>query len=64
LPHASLQASQKWVDYYLKKFGTDGKPYLGGGYVPVRYLHATRAVMVSLLDHNVGEIIKELKQLG
>ncbi|MBX6361435.1 MAG: arylsulfatase [Acidobacterium ailaaui] len=65
LPHASLQAPQKWVDYYLKKFGTNEKPFLGGdGYLPVRYPHATRAAMVSLLDHHVGEIVKELKELG
>lgn len=64
LPHASLQAPQKWVDHYLKKFGTDEKPYLGGNYVPVRYPHATRAAMVSLLDEHVGEIVKELKQSG
>lgn len=64
LPHASLQAPQKWVDYYLKKFGTDEKPFLGGGYVPCRYPHATRAAMVSLLDYHVGEIVKELKELG
>ncbi len=64
LPHTSLQAPQKWVDYYLKKFGTDEKPFLGGGYVPVRYPHATRAAMVSLLDHYVGEMVKELKELG
>src|SRR5699024_495170 len=53
MPHASLQAPQKWVDYYLKKFGTDEKPYLGGSYFPCRYPHATRAAMVSLLDEHV-----------
>lgn len=63
LPHASLQAPQKWVDYYHKKFG-DEKPYLGGSYVPCRYPLATRAAMVSLLDEHVGEIVKKLKELG
>lgn len=63
LPHASMQAPEKWVDYYHKKFG-DEKPYLGGSYVPCRYPNATRAAMVSLLDEHVGEIVKKLKELG
>lgn len=63
LPHASLQAPEKWVDYYHKKFG-DEKPFLGGSYVPCRYPRATRAAMVSLLDEHVGEIVKKLKDLG
>lgn len=62
LPHASLQAPEKWVDYYHKKFG-DEKPFLGGSYVPCRYPHATRAAMISLLDEHVGEIVKKLKDL-
>lgn len=66
LPHASLQVppDSKWVNYYLKKFGTNEKPYLGGNYVPVRYPHVIRAAMVSILDEQVGEIVKELKELG
>ncbi len=64
LPHTSLQAPQRLVDYYLRKFGTDEKPYLGGSYFPVRYPHATRAAMITLLDEYVGKIVKELKDLG
>jgi arylsulfatase len=64
LPHASLQAPQKWIDYYLKKFGTNEKPYLGGSYFPCRYPHATRAAMVSTLDEHAGKIVKKLKELG
>jgi arylsulfatase len=64
LPHASLQAPQEWVDHYLKKFGTNEKPYLGGSYFPGRYPHAARAAMISLLDKYVGDIVKELKSLG
>ena len=64
LPHTSLQAPQRWVDFYLKKFGTEEKPYLGGSYFPGRYPHASRAAMISLLDENVGKIVKELKELG
>jgi arylsulfatase len=63
LPHTSLQAPKRLVDYYRKKFG-DEKPFLGGSYVPVRYPHATRAAMITLLDEQVGEIIKKLKELN
>lgn len=64
LPHASLQAPKRWVDYYLKKFGTIENPYLGGGYFPCRYPRATRAAMVSTLDEHVGKIVNKLKELG
>lgn len=64
LPHTSLQAPQRLVDHYIQKFGTDEKPYLGGSYFPVRYPHATRAAMITLLDEYVGRIVKELKDLG
>lgn len=63
LPHVSLQAPQRLVDYYHKKFG-DEKPFLGGSYFPCRYPHATYAAMVTLLDEHVGEIVKELKRNG
>ena len=63
LPHVSLQAPQKWVDYYHKKFG-DEKPFLGDGYFPCRYPRATYAAMVSTLDEEVGKIVKKLKDLG
>lgn len=63
LPHTSLQAPQRLVAYYHKKFG-DEKPFLGGGYLPCRYPHATRAAMITLLDENVGRIVKKLKETG
>lgn len=62
IPHAPLQAPQRWVDYYVKKFG-DEKPWVGG-YFPCRYPHATYAAMVSYLDENVGKLVKQLKDLG
>ncbi len=62
LPHASLQAPERWVDYYHNKFGAE-KPYLGGSYVPCRYPNATRAAMIALLDQHVGEIVNKLKKL-
>lgn len=64
IPHVSLQAPQRWVDYYHKKFG-DEEPYLGDeGYTPVRYPKATYAAMISFLDEQVGELVEKLKEQG
>lgn len=63
LPHLSLQAPKRWVDYYHQKFG-DEPPFLGGGYFPCRYPHATYAAMISTLDEQVGQIIAALKKNG
>lgn len=63
LPHLSLQAPKKWVDYYHQKFGEE-KPFLGGSYFPCRYPHATYAAMISRLDEEVGQIVEELKKNG
>jgi arylsulfatase len=64
IPHTALQAPQRWIDYYVKKFG-DEKPYDGSsGYFPVCYPHATYAAMISYLDEQLGLLIKQLKELG
>ncbi|MDR1202491.1 MAG: arylsulfatase [Tannerellaceae bacterium] len=64
LTHVPLQVPEKWVKYYVDKFG-DEKPYLGDkGYYPCRYPHATYAAMVSYLDEQVGGLIDKLKELG
>ncbi len=64
IPHAPLQAPQRWVDYYVSKFG-DEEPYPGNkGYFPHRYPHAAYAAMVSYLDENVGKLVQQLKDLG
>jgi arylsulfatase len=63
LPHVSLQAPKKWVDYYHAKFG-DEKPFLGDSYFPCRYPHATYAAMISTLDEQVGQIVASLKRNG
>jgi arylsulfatase len=66
LPHVALQAPERWVQHYVKKFGTE-EPYLGrakGGYFPCRYPRATYAAMVSYLDEQVGGLVAKLKELG
>lgn len=64
IPHAPIQAPQKWVDYYVKKFGTE-EPYDGKkGYFPHRYPHAGYAAMISYLDEQVGQLIQQLKEAG
>ncbi len=64
IPHAPLQAPQKWVDYYVKKFG-DEEPYIADkGYFPNRYPHATYAAMISYLDEQIGMLVQQLKDLG
>ena len=63
LPHVPLQAPQKLVKYYHKKFGEE-EPYLGNhGYFPCRYPRATYAAMISYLDSELGDLIKTLKKL-
>lgn len=63
LPHVSLQAPERWVNHYVRKFG-DEKPKPQGGYYPCRYPHATYAAMISYFDEQVGKLIDELKQKG
>lgn len=55
IPHLPLQAPQRWVDYYVEKFGEED-PYLGGNYTPVRYPNATYAAMISYMDEQVGKL--------
>jgi arylsulfatase A-like enzyme len=63
IPHVAIQAPQRWVDYYVNKFG-DEKPYIGDkNYFPHRYPHAGYAAMVSYLDEQVGLLIQLLKEL-
>jgi len=64
IPHVALQAPQRWVDYYVKKFGEES-PYMGdGGYFPHRYPHAAYAAMISYLDERVGLLMEKLKEEG
>ena len=64
IPHVPIQAPQRWVDYYVNKFG-DEEPYLGEqGYYPSRYPRATFAAMISYLDERVGQLVEKLDELG
>ncbi|MEM9142235.1 MAG: arylsulfatase [Bacteroidota bacterium] len=66
IPHVALQAPQRWVDYYVAKFG-DEKPYLSGkdgSYFSHRYPHAAYAAMISYLDENIGKLVQQLKDEG
>jgi arylsulfatase len=64
IPHVALQAPQRWVDYYMEKFG-DEPPYLGEkGYFPHPAPHAAYAAMVSYLDERIGELVEFLKKEG
>ncbi|WP_034256102.1 arylsulfatase [Arenibacter latericius] len=64
IPHAPIQAPQKWVDYYVNKFGEE-TPYLGGrGYFPHQTPHAGYAAMISYLDENIGKLVAQLKEEG
>jgi arylsulfatase len=64
IPHVALQAPQKWVDYYVDKFG-DEKPYPGdNGYFPHRYPRAAYAAMISYFDDQVGNLVGQLEDLG
>ncbi len=58
-----MQAPAALVKYYHEKFG-DETPFAGGSYVPVRYPRATRAAMITLLDQQVGALVKKLKEQG
>ena len=64
IPHVALQAPQRWVDYYIEKFGAE-EPYLGDkGYFPHKNPRAAYAAMVSYLDENIGKLVQQLKDEG
>jgi arylsulfatase len=64
IPHVPLQAPKKWVDYYRNKIGPEA-PYTGDkGYFPCQYPRATYAAMISYLDEQVGDLVRQLKALN
>lgn len=66
IPHVALQAPQRWVDYYIEKFGSE-EPYLSGGknrYFSHKNPRAAYAAMISYLDENIGKLVQQLKREG
>lgn len=64
VPHVPLQAPEKWIKYYVEKFG-DEEPYIGDkGYFPCRYPRATYSAMISHWDEQIGGLVAKLKELG
>ena len=63
LPHAPLQAPEKWVNHYKKKLGPE-PPYTGKSYFPNLSPRATYAAMISTLDEQVGDLVSVLVEQG
>lgn len=64
IPHNPIQAPEKWVNYYEKKFGKE-TPYLGqNGYFPHPSPRAGYAAQISYLDEQVGKLVAHLKESG
>ena len=57
IPHLPLQAPKRWVDYYRKKLGEE-TPYIDKSYFPNQYPKAAYAGMISYLDEQVGDLVK------
>jgi len=63
LPHLALQIPPEELDLYKGKF--EESPYLGDhGYCPVQYPRSTYAAMITYLDKKVGELMKQVEDLG
>lgn len=63
IPHVSLQVPDEAVKEYIGLF--EEKPYYGDkGYASVKYPLSTYAAMITYLDKQVGEIMKQIKTLG
>ena len=72
IPHAELVAPEPYMEEFRGKFGTE-KPYQGvdqgenfrqGPYQSQSEPRAAFAAMMKLLDHQVGEIVQKIKELG
>ncbi|MBI9063801.1 MAG: arylsulfatase [Marinilabiliaceae bacterium] len=72
IPHAELFAPEEYMEKYRGKFepehvykGVDsGKHFRKGPYGSQPESHAAFAAMIDLLDHQVGEIIAKVEELG
>ncbi len=62
-PHLALMVPDEYVRRYPSEW--DPKPYLGErGYTPHRTPRAAYAAYISVLDEDVGEVIRLLRELG
>lgn len=72
IPHAELFAPHEYMDQFIGKYpevrpfkGVDeGKKYKKGSYGSQAHPRAAYAAMVKLLDDQVGELVKKVKELG
>ena len=72
IPHAELAAPKAYMDKHIGKYnpekefeGTDqGEGYKDGKYASQKQGHAAFAAMINLLDDQVGELVKKVKELG
>ena len=72
IPHAELFAPKEYMDQFIGKYpetksfkGVDeGEKYKKGGYGSQEHPRAAYAAMVTLLDDQVGELVKKVKDLG
>ena len=72
IPHAELSAPQAYMMRHIGKYGPekdfkgtdDGPEYRTGKYESQKYPRAAFAAMIELLDDQVGEIVRKIKDLG
>ena len=70
IPHAELVAPEEYMTKYRgkylpeKKYVKKGEGYSVKGYNSQEESHAAFAAMLSILDHQVGEIIDKVQELG
>jgi arylsulfatase A len=63
VPHLALQVPEDSLAEYRGKL--DDQPYPGGnGYLPQQYPHAAYAAMITRLDHDIGKMVRLVKDLG
>lgn len=62
IPHSALQVPDSELKRYAQAW--EETPLNGGGYTPHPRPRAARAAMITLLDRQVGELIKQLERLG
>lgn len=64
IPHSAMQAPEEYVNHYVEKLGDEEASPHHKQYFPCRYPMATYAAMISYLDHQIGQLVQRLKDLG